>query len=501
MLYSFLLHYFITAGSAANVLFRGGTVISFDEDSQSVQVLRNNSLLIEGNKIAAIFPSDSDFEVPKDAEIIPSEGKIISPGFIDTHRHLWQTAYRTISSNITLATYSAYKGPFVKNVIDRFSADDIYYGQYFAIRESLNAGVTSTVDHAHASFTEETADASLRASIDAGARTYWCFQAHSPLNNYSLHDQWDSIRKWAQTIDWNATPVKLGLSFDEFATVDQGVIDDIARTIRDNNISLLSTHYLGGPWIAPNSPSLLYEQGLLNTTVPVIFAHGTFITPDDHALLREYNHYVAIAPESEMHFGHTYPFAHKIMDQASLAVDAHFTYSADIVTQARIWLQSVRLLLFGRGVSDWKIPSNNPMSVNQAFLLATRSGAQALRRPDLGVLKAGAVADVVVFEGNAPNLLGWRDPVAAIILHSNPGNVEHVLVDGQFRKRNFTLVNPRNASRQLDDAAERFLESAVRIQDEFLADGEPRLEGEFRESVDYVWLEEVDAVRGNSTGY
>ncbi|RMI99050.1 hypothetical protein CDV36_016091 [Fusarium kuroshium] len=141
------------------------------------------------------------------------------------------------------------------------------------------------------------------------------------------------------------------------------------------------------------------------------------------------------------------------------------------------------------------------MSVNQAFLLATRSGAQALRRPDLGVLKAGAAADVVVFEGNAPNLLGWRDPVAAIILHSNPGNVEHVLVDGQFRKRNFTLVNPRNASRQLDDAAERFLESAVRIQDEFLADGEPRLEGEFRENVDYVWLEEVDAVRGDSTGY
>ncbi|SPO06591.1 uncharacterized protein DNG_09281 [Cephalotrichum gorgonifer] len=53
------------------------------------------------------------------------------------------------------------------------------------------------------------------------------------------------------------------------------------------------------------------------------------------------------------------------------------------------------------------------MSVNQAFLLATRSGAQALRRPDLGVLKVGATADIVVFDGTATNLIGWRDPVAA----------------------------------------------------------------------------------------
>lgn len=68
------------------------------------------------------------------------------------------------------------------------------------------------------------------------------------------------------------------------------------------------------------------------------------------------------------------------------------------------------------------------MSVNQAFLLATRNGGLALRREDVGVVKVGAVADIVVFNGGSPNMLGWADPVAAIILHSNVGDVRDVMV-------------------------------------------------------------------------
>jgi cytosine/adenosine deaminase-related metal-dependent hydrolase len=59
-----------------------------------------------------------------------------------------------------------------------------------------------------------------------------------------------------------------------------------------------------------------------------------------------------------------------------------------------------------RTLDGWKIPSNNPMTANQAFLLATRNGGLALRRGDLGVIKVGAKADLVVFDGLSPNMLG-----------------------------------------------------------------------------------------------
>jgi hypothetical protein len=49
-------------------------------------------------------------------------------------------------------------------------------------------------------------------------------------------------------------------------------------------------------------------------------------------------------------------------------------------------------------------------------------------------------ADTVVFDGNSPNMIGWEDSVAAIILHTNVGDIEHVIVEGQFRKKDRKLV-------------------------------------------------------------
>lgn len=94
--------------------------------------------------------------------------------------------------------------------------------------------------------------------------------------------------------------------------------------------------------------------------------------------------------------------------------------------------------------------------------MATRQGGRALRRDDIGVIKVGAKADLVVFNGDSPNMLGWSDPIAAVVLHANPGDIEHVLVDGEFRKRDFRLVDKVLAWGKV---RERFLEASRRIQE------------------------------------
>ena len=187
------------------------------------------------------------------------------------------------------------------------------------------------------------------------------------------------------------------------------------------------------------------------------------------------------------------------MDHASLGIDTHFTYSADIITQARLWLQTVRLLFYAQVLGNWEIAPNNPMSVNQAFLLATRAGGLALRRPDIGVLVEGAKADIVVFDGTSPNMLGWADPVAAVMLHSNVGNIEHVLVDGQFRKRDFSLVVPGNYSQTAKD----FMASARRIQSIWEQTPLPVLQGAwpYQPGVNYTDAITVNVLDGSSNGY
>lgn len=93
---------------------------------------------------------------------------------------------------------------------------------------------------------------------------------------------------------------------------------------------------MAGPWIIDHGPSTLAKFDSLDTPFPIIFSHASFLSPADAALLRKHNHYVSITTESEMHYGHGHPNTPFIQDQSELGGDSAFTFSADIVAQARI---------------------------------------------------------------------------------------------------------------------------------------------------------------------
>lgn len=194
---------------------------------------------------------------------------------------------------------------------------------------------------------------------------------------------------------------------------------------------------------------------------PIIFSHASNLTNEEQRTLREQDVFISITPESEFHFGHGQQTGRLVSDQASLGLDTNWTFSGDMLTQARIWLQVLRVRNYEAQLETGKVAKQTPFTVEQGFLLATRQGGLALKRRDLGVLQVGAKADIVVFNGESPNMLGWSDPVAAVMLHANIGDMEHVLVDGLFKKRNFKLVNLKSEWGQVRG---QFLEAARRIQ-------------------------------------
>lgn len=230
--------------------------------------------------------------------------------------------------------------------------------------------------------------------------------------------------------------------------------------------------------------------------MPVVFSHASGIDGPSIELLRSTDQYISTTPESEEHYGHGHPYAWLIQDQAALGLDTHFTYSTEMVGQARLWLQELRLRQFQETLDLLEIPLNNPASVTQAFHLITRAGALALRRDDIGVIREGAKADLVVFNGDSPNMLGWSDAVAAVMLHSNVGDVNDVMVDGKFVKRNGTLVYEG-----YDDVKRRFLQSSQRIQNIWTNTQFPPLTGLWFNVTPYGETETIDAQRGPGTGY
>ena len=136
------------------LVFRGGTVLTMDAAST---VLTDADVLVVGDRIEAVGPA---LEVPAGTLEVDARGGIVMPGMIDTHRHMWQTAMRGYGADWTLTQY------FVWYYLEhgkKFRPQDIAAGNRLAAIESLDAGVTTTVDWSHNLQTVDHAEAALDA--------------------------------------------------------------------------------------------------------------------------------------------------------------------------------------------------------------------------------------------------------------------------------------------------------------------------------------------------
>ncbi|KAH4268335.1 hypothetical protein HBI04_075750 [Parastagonospora nodorum] len=451
----------------ASKVLTNGTVITFDDATKSVKVLPRASILINNDRIAAIIEDGNELSIPQNAEVIDVEGKIVAPGFVNTHVHMWQSVFRTIAPNIILAQYFDWLSQMSPTATAPFTPADVYISCLEGYLEGLHAGVTSYVDHAHNNWGREVVKPGYQAALDSGARVWWCYDVTANNKQFPEAEQWNVMGEIAA--ESAPSRMQIGLSLDglagEFLNDTEKHLNNLKAATDQMNLSVITMHHMSGPWPQGNtSPTRVTTQGLHTTGIPMIFSHAPFLTTDDINALRTHNLFVSITPESECHYGHGQTTGHLISSQASLGVDTAFTFSGDMLSQARMWLQTVRNNSYHKTLHTGLIPNQTPMKVEQAFLLATRQGGLALRRPDIGVLQVGAKADILVFNSDPPNMLGWSDPVAAVILHANPGDIEHVLVDGQFRKRGFKLVGGEGTKWEWSDVRKRFLEAAKRIQ-------------------------------------
>lgn len=156
-------------------LVKGGRLLTMADGVEETAA----DLLIEGTRIAAIGRGLA----VADAETLDATGMIVLPGFVDTHRHVWQTPLRTLAADWSLYDYFTQMrlvyGSF-------FTAEDAYLGNLAGALEALAAGVTTVVDHCHVINTPEHADEAIRGLDEAGIRAVFCYglfpsPAHHPF--------------------------------------------------------------------------------------------------------------------------------------------------------------------------------------------------------------------------------------------------------------------------------------------------------------------------------
>ncbi|KAL4747511.1 hypothetical protein BDW72DRAFT_182604 [Aspergillus terricola var. indicus] len=450
-------------------ILKDGTVLSYNASTQSIKVLQRASILIVDDHIAAIEENSGDLSAPPETEIIDVAGKIVSPGFVNTHVHVWETVYRSMGPDTTLAEYFSWVSHMSEITQAVFTPDDIYISSVEGYVEGLNAGVTSFVEHAHNNWSKPVMESGYQAALDSGARVWWCYDVRHK-EGFSSDEQWETYGSLVN--DRSSSRVLPGLALDGLGwtvMTGDGKAADLIREKKEKlDLQALTMHHLGGPWPRMNtSPtSVCADNNVHETNLPIIFSHASFLTDSDKELLRKHNVFISITPESECLYGQGQETGHEVSDQASLGIDTNWNFSGDIIGQARLWLQLVRFRNYTKTLKTGLIPKTNPMTVEQAFLLGTRQGGRALRRDDIGIITVGAKADLVVFNGDSPSMLGWSDPIAAVVLHASSGDIEHVLVDGEWKKKDFKLVDLPTGT-TWDQLRARFLESSRRIQPHF----------------------------------
>ena len=195
-------------------VLRDGTVISWDDQANSVKILQRASILIVEDRIAEIANDFNELPVPTDAEIIDVTGKILTPGFVNAHCHMWQTAYRSMAPDIFIAQYFMWLSQ-MGQATKSFSAEDIYVSCLEGYCEGLNAGVTSYVEHANNNWSHDVVTPSYEAANDSGARVWWCYDIH-PSDAHSSQQQVATLEKIRDNMSATETSVSMGLAFDGF---------------------------------------------------------------------------------------------------------------------------------------------------------------------------------------------------------------------------------------------------------------------------------------------
>ena len=419
------------------VLLRGGDVLSMDARTGDIY---GGDVLIEGDRIASVAPS---IEVAE-AEVIDASGCIVMPGFIDSHRHTWETVIRGIAPDVSL-------GGYFDLVLDQlapaYRPEDVYAGNYLGSLEAIDAGVTTVLDWSHISNTPEHADEAIRGLRDARLRAVYCYG--NP--NTSLADWWytstleapEDIRRVRAeyfSSDGGLLTLAMGTRGPGFCTAE--VVRHDWALARDVGAPI-SVHVGMGPYAGRFSMvKQLDELGLLGDDTTYI--HCNYLSDEEFQLIADSGGKISISPTVEMIMGHGTPPTAKALRfglRPSLSIDVVTTVPGDMFTQMRFLFAQDRLQAHEAAFAAGSDEEPTLLSSREVLEFATIEGARVCGLEErTGSLTPGKQADVLVLRCDHSNTWPVIDPVSTVVLQADTRNVETVFVAGTPLKQNGRLV-------------------------------------------------------------
>jgi cytosine/adenosine deaminase-related metal-dependent hydrolase len=482
-------------------IIRGGSVMSLDPQ---VGDFAQADVLVEGKKILAVGPN---LHAGGAAEI-DATGRIVMPGFIDTHHHQFETALRSFLADGILINdgsgTAAGTITYYEYILQKFAPvyrhQDVYINELFGALSQLDDGVTTVHDVSQIHHTPQHSDAAIQALFDSGRRSAFGYFEGAGTNGPNYAYPQDAVRIKQQYFS----------STDQLVTMIMGGEVYLGTPIYTQSWTIgrqlglqIAAHILSPFAIRPILNQLAMGQGGVNNNIGIgsdnLFIHMTGMSDLGWQAVHDKGAQVSIAFPIEMNMRHGMPPILKMQSlgmEPSLSVDVECTLTADFFTQMRSCMNLQRVILnqmiLNQGSApdpvDWGLPGPPPdvpngdqwptppagtiapLTTRDVLRFGTMNGAKALRLDGkTGSLTPGKEADIIILDATRINVAPLNQVPGAVVSLMDRTNVETVIVAGKVRKWKGQLldVDLPHLRRQLEASRDYVFTAAGIPQDLF----------------------------------
>jgi cytosine/adenosine deaminase-related metal-dependent hydrolase len=387
---------------------------------------------------------------PEAEEVVSAKDSLVTPGLINTHHHIFQNLTRAYGPAANLSLVDWLKAQFP--LWSRLDEEAVYVSTWVGLAELALGGCTTTTDHLYLHPSPRLIDAQITAAREVGLRfhptrgSYSRRQEEGGLAPNSLVEDEDQIladserlvRTYhdpspgamvrialAPTSPWTVTPDLMKRTAELAERLDVRLHTHLAQD-REEDVFCLERF--------GRRPVDYFEDvgwGGERSWV----AHCIFVNQEEIRRLGSWGTGVAHCPSSNMLLaGGIAPVQEYRRAGVPVGLGCDGSASAD---HASLWLEARTALLLGRLRSG-----PTAMSARDALEVATVGSAACLGwQSELGVIKPGAPADLVVWPLTGVPFAGAHtDPIEAL-LRCAPVSARHTIVNGRFVVRDGRLTH------------------------------------------------------------
>ena len=401
--------------------------------------IRNASVYVEDNVIKQVGPAE--MVTDRADVVIDASGKMVCPGFVNTHHHFYQTLTRAVPGAMDEKLFDWLVRLYP--IWGELDPEATYVSSQIAMAEMILSGCTTSSDHMYLWPNGASLDDQIRAADEIGMRfhavrgsmTLGRSQGGLPPDHVVqtadviLKDSQRVIEKYHDNSPYAMTRVVLA-PCSPFS-VDKDILIESAKLARSYDGVLLHTHvaetkdeetytmqYTG---MRPAR----YMESLGWVGPDVWWAHCIWLNEDEIKMMAETGTGVAHCPSSNMRLGSGVAPIREMIDagvKVGLGVDGSASNdSSHMIAEGRMAMLLQRV---AKGA--------DALTIRETLALETTGGAAVLGRDDIGIIRPGMAADMIGIALDTLPFAGGacHDPIAALFLCA-PAQVDFSVINGK----------------------------------------------------------------------